>query len=363
MLFSTTSTTSHALSLFGDIKYGPDFEHFDYVNPDAPKGGRMRMSAVGGFDSFNPFIVKGDPGAVQIFLYDTLLASSADEASTEYGLLAESVEVPDDYSWVTYTLREGARFQDGTPVTPEDVIFSFNILKEKGQPFYRFYYGTIEEAKQLGERAVKFIFSESGNRELPLITGQLPILPKHYWADKEFDASTLEPPLTSGPYRITKFEPNRFIVYTRDPNYWGKDLPVNRGRFNFDEIRYDFYRDGDVARTAFLADQFDVRLENSAKAWATAYDVPAVKEGLIKQQFFPTRQSSGMQGFFFNLRQDKFKDPRVREAIGQAFNFEWINKNIFYGQYTRTNSFFDNSETGRDRIAFGRRIVSAGTLS
>jgi len=344
MTFSTVSTVGHALSLFGDIKYPSDFPHFDYVNPNAPKGGRLRLSSIGGFDSFNGFVVKGESAVGLGLTYDTLLESAYDEPATEYGLIAESVEVPDDYSWVTYTLREEARWHDGRPITPEDVIFSLDILKEKGLPFFRFYYGTIQEAKQIGPRQVKFIFTEAGNRELPQITGQLPILPKHYWKDKEFDRSTLEPPLSSGPYRVADFEANRRVVYERVPDYWGKDLPVKKGKFNFDEISFDYYRDQEVARTAFLANEFDRIAENSAKNWATRYDVPAVKEGLLKLSFFKSRQPSGMQAFFFNLRREKFQDIRVREAIGLAFNFEWLNKYIFYDQYTRTTSYFDNSE-------------------
>ena len=342
--FSTVSTTGHALSLFGDIKYPPDFTHFDYANPDAPKGGRLRLSAIGGFDSFNGYVVKGEPADGLGLTYDTLLEPASDEPATEYGLIAESVEVPDDYSWVTYTLREEARWHDGQPITPEDVIFSLDILKEKGLPFFRFYYGTIKEAKKIGPRQVKFEFAEAGNRELPQITGQLPILPKHYWKDREFDRSTLEPPLTSGPYRVADFEANRRVVYERVNDYWAKDLPVKKGRYNFDEISFDYYRDQEVARTAFLANEFDRIAENSAKNWATRYEVPAVEEGLIKLRFFKSRQPSGMQAFFFNLRQEKFQDIRVREAIGLAFNFEWLNKYIFYDQYTRTTSYFDNSE-------------------
>ena len=344
LTLSTVSSTRHALSLFGDIKYAPDFKRFDYVNPNAPKGGLLRLSGIGGFDSFNGFVVKGEASLGLGLTYDTLLTPAFDEPATEYGLIAESVEVPDDYSWVTYTLREEARWHDGKPITPEDVIFSLNTLKEKGLPFFRFYYGTIKAAKKIGPRQVKFEFSEAGNRELPQITGQLPILPKHYWQNREFDRSTLERPLTSGPYRIGDFEVNRRIVYERVEDYWGKDLPVNTGKYNFNQISYDYYRDPEVARTAFLGDEFDLQAESSAKNWATRYNVPAVEEGLMQLRFFESREPSGMQAFYFNLRKEKFQDIRVREAIGLAFNFEWLNKYIFYDQYTRTSSYFDNSE-------------------
>ena len=355
--YSVTSEVSHALSLFGDVKYAEDFEHFDYVNPNAPKGGRLRLSAIGGFDSFNPYIVKGEPANGLGFMYDTLLTGSSDEASTEYGLLAEKVEVPEDYSWVTYTLREGARFHDGMPVTAEDVIFSLNVLKEKGQPLYRFYYANIVEAKALDERTVKFIFSETGNRELPLITGQLPILPKHYWEEREFERSTLEPPLSSGPYRIKNFEVNRFIALERVPDYWGKDLAVNVGRYNFDEIRFDYYRDTEVTLTAFFADEFDVRVENTAKNWATKYDVPMVENGEIRKLVLEDKIPARTQAFFFNLRKEKFQDRRVREAIGLAFNFEWLNKFIFFDQYKRINSFFEKSELAATGLPEGDELA------
>jgi len=337
-------TPVHALAMHGEPKYGADFKHFDYVNPGAPKGGAVRLHAIGTFDNLNSFTLKGIPAAGLDGLYDTLLASSYDEAFTEYGLLAEGIEMPEDRSWVAFTLRKEARWHDGQPVTVEDVIFSLNILKTKGHPSYRAYYANVERAEKIGERKVKFIFSGGANRELPLITGQLPILPKHYWEGRNFEKTTLDPPLGSGPYRVESFQQGRTITFARVDDYWGRDLPVNRGRNNFGTIRYDYYRDATVALQAFKAGEYDFRLENSSKDWATAYDVPAVREGLIKKELIPDERPTGMQGFVFNTRRPFFSDRRVREALAYAFDFEWTNQNLFYGQYTRTRSYFSNSE-------------------
>ncbi|WNK00484.1 extracellular solute-binding protein [Thalassospiraceae bacterium LMO-JJ14] len=334
----------HGLAMHGDLKYGPAFTHFDYVNPNAPKGGEIRLGAIGGFDSLNPFIIKGNAAGGASFVYDTLLTSSADEAFSEYGQLAKTVRTPEDRSWVEFTLRDEARWHDGKPITADDVIFSFNILVEKGAPFYRFYYGSVARAVKLGPKTVRFEFKPGENRELPLILGQLPVLPKHYWETREFDSTTLEPPLGSGAYRVKSVEANRNIVLERVKDYWGQNLPVNVGQNNFDIIEFEYYRDAQVAIEAFTGGRFDFRQENSSKAWATAYDVPAVKKGQIKLEKFDHDRSSGMQGFGFNLRRDTFKDPKVREALAYAFDFEWSNKNLFYGQYTRTRSYFDNSE-------------------
>ncbi|MEQ9560355.1 MAG: extracellular solute-binding protein [Rhodospirillales bacterium] len=334
----------HGLAMHGDLKYGPDFKHFDYVNPDAPKGGTVRMGATGTFDSFNPFIIKGTAAGASGFVYDTLMDDAADEPFSQYGRLAETVTMPDDRSWVEFTLRKEARWHDGMPVTVEDVIFSFNTLIKEGAPFYRFYYGNVAEIAQTGERSVKFIFKPGENRELPLILGQLTVLPKHYWKDKEFNKTTLEPPLGSGPYKITEFEAGRFVKLSRVKDYWGKDIPVMTGYNNFDEIIFDYYRDSNVALEAFLAGRYDYKSENSSKAWATAYETPAVKNGvLVKEQIHHDRPA-GMQGFAFNTRRELFSDPQVRHALAYAFNFEWSNKALFYGQYERTRSYFQNSD-------------------
>ncbi len=336
--------TTHALSLFDSVKYGPDFSHFEYVNPDAPKGGQLRMEAIGTFDTLNPFVLKGSAAIGLGLVYDTLLTSSQDEASTSYGLLVESIELPDDLSSVVFKLREEARWHDGKPITPADVIFSFNALKEKGVPLFRYYYANVVSADELPGNKVKFSFSGGVNRELPSILGQLPVLPKHYWEGREFDATTLEPPLGSGPYRIAGFEAGRAITYERVPDYWGRDLAVNKGRHNYDRIRFDYYRDRTISLEAFKSHGLDFRNENSAKTWATQYAFPAARDGRVIVETLTDNSPAGMQGFVYNTRRPKFQDPRVRQALAHAFDFEWSNKNIFYDQYIRTRSYFENSE-------------------
>ena len=259
------ATPVHGIALHGQLKYGPDFPHFDYVNPEAPKGGEARFAAIGSFDTFNPFNIKGEPVVGIGQLFESLLTSSADEPFSEYGLIAESVDVSADRSSVMFTLRPQAKFHDGSPVTADDVLFSFETLKTKGSPSFRFYYVNVAKAEKIGERQVKFMFAPGENRELPLIIGQMPVLSKKYWQDRDFTATTLEIPVGAGPYRIEKFEPGRFIVYQRDENYWGKDLPVNRGLYNIDRLRYDYYRDANVALEAFKAGAYDLRTENSSK--------------------------------------------------------------------------------------------------
>ena len=335
----------HGLAMHGDLKYPADFTHFDYVNPDAPTGGRLRLGVVETtFDSFNPFIVKGNPAAGIGAVYETLMVASADEPFSQYGLLAESVQTPADRSWVLFTLRPEARWHDGKPVTPEDVIWTFQTLLEKGQPFYRFYYGSVDKVEKRGERGVYFHFKPGTNRELPLILGQLTVLPKHWWATRTFDAASLEPPLGSGRYRLTKYEAGRFVEYQRVEDYWGKGLAVNRGRDNFDVQRHEYFRDATVGLEAFKGGQYDFRLETSAKEWATGYDTPDVRAGRIRKEEVPFALPAGMQGFAMNLRRPTFQDRRVREALGYAFDFEWSNQALFYGQYTRTRSYFENSE-------------------
>jgi microcin C transport system substrate-binding protein len=342
----------HALAMHGQPKYGPDFRHFDYVNPHAPKGGTMRLAAQGTFDSFHPFIPKGNP-AVGAGYFESLLTQSDDEPFTMYGLLAASLEVPEDRSWVIFTLRPEARWHDGTPVTVDDVIWSFDTLKRDGRPFFRFYYGSVSGTEQVGERRVKFTFSDKSNRELPLIIGQMPVLPKHYWASRDFTRTTLEPPLTSGPYRVKEFEAGRFVRLERVENYWGKDLPVTAGQHNFDLIRTDFYRDATVIQTALKAGEIDYHDENSAKSWALDYDVPPVRKGWIVKEKIPHQRPTGMQAFIFNTRRPIFQDRRVRQALAYAFDFEWSNKTLFFGQYTRTESFFSNSELSSSGLPKG----------
>jgi microcin C transport system substrate-binding protein len=351
------SIKSHGLSICGDLKYPPDFKHFDYVNPDAPKGGTLRMGVLGTtFDTFNAFIVKGNKAAGTGNVIETLMMRSPDEPNTAYGLLAESVEVAKDRSWVTYNLRKEARFHDGSPVTPEDVIWTFETLRQKGEPFYRAYYADVTKVEAVGERGVKFVLDAQDNRELPQILGEMPVLPKKWWSTREFDKTTLEPPLGSGPFKIEAFEPGRSITYARVPDYWGKDLPVNRGRFNADRIVYDYYRDQTVALEAFKAGRFDFRLENSSKDWATGYDSPAFREKLFVKEEVPDANPDGMQGFAYNTRKPIFQDSRVRRALAYAFDFEWSNKTLFYGAYSRTTSYFQNSDFASSGLPQGDEL-------
>ena len=345
---------SHAIAMHGEPKYPPGFAHFDYVNPEAPKAGTLRLGVDGTFDSFNPFIIKGN--AFSDVGYETLTVASADEPFTRYGLIAETVIWPDDRSWVIYEIRPEARWRDGQPITAEDVVYSLETLKTKGAPLFRFYYDTVERAVALDERTVKFEFSEAGNQELPLIVGEIPILPKHYWEERDFGQTTLEPPLASGPYRIADFEPGRYVVLERDPEYWGRDLPVNVGQDNFERIRYEFFRDATVLRQALKGGVIDFREENQAKAWATDYDVPAVENNWLLKMKVPTQATEGMQGFVYNTRRPVFQDERVREALGYAFDFEWTNPALFFGQYTRTDNYFDNSELASSGLPDGEEL-------
>jgi microcin C transport system substrate-binding protein len=335
----------HGIAMHGDLEYPAGFRHFDYVDPAAPRGGRLRLGvAEATFDSFNGFLIKGNPAAGIDAIYDSLMVPSADEPFSEYGLLAETVQTPADRSWVAFELRREARWHDGKPVTPGDVIWTFQTLLAKGQPFYRFYYGSVERVEQRGERGVVFHFKPGTNRELPLILGQLPVLPRHWWEGREFDRTSLEPPLGSGPYRVGRFEPGRFVEYERVADYWGRELAVRRGTQNFDVVRYEYYRDATVSLEAFKGDQYDFRAESSAKDWATGYDTPDVRAGRIAKEAVPFGLPAGMQGFAMNLRRPLFQDPRAREAMSLAFDFEWSNRSLFYDQYARTKSYFENSE-------------------
>ncbi len=342
----------HALSLFGDVKYPEGFKRFDYVNPDAPKGGIARQILIGTFDNFNIAVagVKGSLASAVGLVYEQLLTSSLDEVSAEYGALAEAVSHPEDFSSVTYRLRAEAKWHDGKPVTADDVIFSLDSFK-KHHPQYSAYYRHVIKAEKNGDREIKFTFDGPGNRELPQIVGQLTILPKHWWEGtdsegrkRDISATTLEKPMGSGPYRIKEFVAGRSITAERVKDHWGRDLGVNIGRNNFDELRYEYFRDSIVAIEAFKADQVDWRTENSAKNWATAYDFPAVADKRVLLEEFPNRSSGIMQAFAMNLRRDKFRDPRVRRALNFAFDFEEMNKQIFFGQYKRISSYFDGAE-------------------
>ncbi|MFY0676994.1 MAG: ABC transporter substrate-binding protein [Neptuniibacter sp.] len=343
-------TVSHGIAMHGDLKYPPQFAHFDYVNPDAPKGGKVVQSAIGTFDSFNNFIVKGTPADGLGYIYDTLLATAQDEPFSLYGLLAESLEVPGDRSWIIFNLRPEARFSDGEPVTAEDVVFSFDILREKGAPHYKAYYADIETIEALDKHRVKFSFKNNQNKELALIVGQVAILPKHYWSEREFQKPSQDKPIGSGPYIIDHFEAGRSLTYKRNPTYWGADIPVRKGKYNFDEITFDYYRDGTVAMEAFKAGEYDFREENSSKRWATSYTGQAFDDGRIIATALEHENPTGMQAFILNNRKDKFSDPVVRKALALAFDFEWTNKNIFYNAYTRTHSYFSNSEMAASEL-------------
>jgi microcin C transport system substrate-binding protein len=361
----------HGLSLFDDVKYPAGFKQFDYVNAQAPKGGVVRISAMGTFDNFNLAVgnVRGSLEAYGIGnIYDELMVPAYDEISTEYGLLAEAVNFPPDISSAIYRLRAEARWHDGKPVTPEDVVFSLESYK-KHDPRQAAYYQHITKAEKVGEREVRFTFDEPGNRELPQIIGQLTILPKHWWEGtdasgkkRDIGATTLEPPLGSGPYRLKEFVAGRTVVYERVKDYWAKDLNVKVGRDNFDELRYEYFRDRTVELEAFKGDQSDFRLENSALFWATRYDFPAVKEGRVKLEEFPVRSRGVMQGFVFNTRREKFSDPRVRRAFNYAFDFEEANKQLFFGQYERITSYFHGSELASSGLPQGEELAILETV-
>lgn len=354
-------TPVHALTMHGTPKYGPDFTHFEYTNPDAPKGGALRLHAIGTFDSLNPFIVKGTPAAGQLFLgqsliYDALMEQSTDEPFSMYCLLCETVELPADNKSITFNLRKDAKWHDGKPVVADDVIWSFNTFVEKGSPFFKAYYGDVTEVIAENPHRVTFKFAHGDNGELPLIVSQISVLPKHYWEDKTFDQSSLVPPLGSGPYKVGAVGAGRSIEYIRVPDYWGANLPINKGRHNFDRITYDYYRDSDVALEAFLAGEYDVRDENTAKLWAESYNVPQVADGRIIKAEIPHNRPAGMQGFIYNLRRPVFQDPKVREALAYAFDFEWSNKQFAFGAYKRSRSYFSNSELASSGLPTGKEL-------
>ena len=352
----------HALSLVGEPKYGPDYTHFDWVNPDAPKGGTLRGFAEGSYDSLNSFSVKGDSAAGINLIYDSLLAGSPDEPSTEYGQIAEWASFPDDYSSVTFKLRPEARWHDGEPITPEDVIFSLEALK-KAHPFYAFYYKNVVKAEKTGDNEVTFTFNAKNNRELPQIVGQLTVLPKHFWEGKGPDGqprditkSTLEIPLGSGPYKIKSFDPGRSITYERVKDYWAKDLPVSKGQWNYDEIKYTYFLDRTPGFEQFKSGNLDYWVENMASRWATAYDLDSIKKGLMKKEAIPVERVAPMQAFVFNQRRKQFQDPRVRKAFALAYNFEEANKKLFYNLYERVGSYFDNSDLAAKGLPQGREL-------
>jgi microcin C transport system substrate-binding protein len=342
------TTLSHGISTFGELKYPADFPHFDYVNPDAPKAGVMSFRGTGAsqtFDSLNLFILQGEPAQGLERIYDTLLVRAHDEPDAVYGLLAESLEYPDDRSWVIFTLREGATFADGEPVTAEDVVFTFETLKAEGAPRYQLDLKDVATVTALSDRQVRFDFADgAATRDLIANVGTYPILPAHYYETTEFGRSTLVPPLGSGPYVVRDVTAGRTVTYCLNPNYWGADLPVNVGKNNFECVRYEYFADPTAAFEALKAGAYYFHEENVSAQWANAYDFPALTNGWVIRETIPDDRPSGAQGFWFNLRRDKFEDPRVREAIGMMFNFEWSNQTLFGGLYERTDSFWENSD-------------------
>lgn len=350
-LAQAAAPDSHGIAMHGDLKYPADFSHFAYANPEAPKGGSFRQAAIGTFDSFNPFIVKGTSASGIGLLFDSLMGRSLDEPFTQYGLLAENIRMPEDRKWVEFDLRENGAFSDGTPVRANDVIETFRLLREEGSPFYKAYYKNISNISSLNDGlTVRFDFGEEENLELPLIVGEVPIMSAKYWSTREFAAPSLDPILGSGPYLVGEIDPGRSITYQRNTNYWGADLAVNKGRYNFDQMIYDYYRDSTVALEAFKAGQYDFREENSSKNWATGYTGPAFEDGRAKRELVDDANPAGMQAFIMNTRRDLFTDKRVRQAITLGFDFEWTNANLFYDAYTRSHSFFSNSEMAATQL-------------
>ncbi|MBX9864443.1 MAG: extracellular solute-binding protein [Hyphomicrobium sp.] len=337
----------HGLSIFGELKYPADFKHFDYVNPDAPKGGRVSQIGTAGlttFDSFNAYILKGDAAQGMNLVFDSLMVRAEDEPDAVYSLVAETADVADDKMSVTFKLRPEAKFADGSPLTADDVVFSFETLKAKGHPAFAFPLRDVSAAQAIDPHTVRYTFTGSLVRDLPITVATLPILSKAYYTTHDFEKTSLEAPLGSGPYKVGPFKAGTYVSYLRRADYWGRDLPVNRGQNNFDEVRYEYYRDRTLELENLLAGNFDLREEFTSKDWATGYDKQPVKDGRVLLQTLPDERPSGAQGFFINTRRDKFKDVRVREALGLAFDFEWSNKNLFFGLYTRTASYFENSD-------------------
>jgi microcin C transport system substrate-binding protein len=343
---ASASERKHGLSAFGDLALPPDFKQLPYANPDAPKGGTFSLMGWGGvatFNSLNNYILKGDAAQGLELLFDTLMTPNASEPDAVYGLVAESAEVADDKMSVTFYLRPEAKFADGSPLTADDVVFSFEALKEKGHPIYHQMLRDVVKAEALDPHTVRYEFKGTLVRDLPLTVATLPIFSKAYYTEHPFDQTTLAPPLGSGPYLVDSFAQGRTITYRRNPDYWAKDLPVNRGRFNFDKIRFEYFRDRTAGMEAFKAGAYDFREEFTSKVWATEYDFKAIRDGRVKKEVLPDDTPSGTQGFFLNTRRDQLKDPRVREALDYAFDFDWTNRNVFYGLYERTQSFFENS--------------------
>lgn len=355
------SEPKHGIAMHGTLKHGPDFSHFSYVNPDAPKGGEVVLGVQGGFDSVNPLIVQGVAAAgIREYAVESLMARALDEPFSLYGLIAETIETAEDRSWVEFSIRKEAKFSDGKPVTVDDVIFSYELLREKGRPNHRSYYGKVSKVEKRGQRAVRFTFDADGDQEMPLILGLMPVLPRHAIDRDNFDKSTLKPLVASGPYVVESVDPGKSITYKRNPDYWGRDLAANKGRYNFDTIRFDYYRDNNTMFEAFKRGLYHFRNERDSGEWAKGYKFPAVSDGRVKLKQFDIKVPSGMAALVFNTRRPAFQDIRVREALTLMFDFEWANKNLFHGLYKRTQSFFERSElsfSGKVADPFERKLL------
>lgn len=348
---------TYGLSLTGPLQLPAGFTHFPHANPDAPKGGGAVLAAIGSFDSLNPFVVRGSPAVGTGRMFDTLMVSNPDEAEAAYAEIAQSVDIADDHRSVTFKLRPQARFSDGTPILASDVVWTFDTLRSQGRPLYRSYWADVADAQAVDAHTVTFHFKTADNRELPQILGEVPVLPEHWWKGRDFSAPLTEPPVGSGPYTVDKVSFGQSITYRRVADWWAADLPTQKGRNNLDTLRYDYYRDPTVAFEAFKAGQVDYRQENSAKNWSTAYDFPAVANGLVKKEALPDKLPQGMQAFAMNTRRAIFKDPRVRQAMNEVFDFQWMNKTLFYGLYTRTESYFSNSEFASSGVPQGAELA------
>jgi peptide/nickel transport system substrate-binding protein len=340
-------TPTHGIAMHGTPALGPGFKHFPYASPNAPHGGVLRLGSQGSFDSLNPFIIKGNaPPTLRDYVYESLLARSADEPFTLYGLIAERIETPDDRTSVTFHLRSEAKFSDGHPITVADVRFSHSVLLKKGWPYHRTYYRKVASVEITGPRSIKFVFGPDarGDRELPLILGLMPVLPSHKLTEATFDQTTLQPPIGSGPYVVERVDPGRMVTFRKNSAYWARELAVQRGRFNFDSIRVDYYRDGNTLFEAFKAGTIDVRFEDDPGRWAEGYDFPAMRDGGVVKKEVATGLPAGMSGIVFNTRRDPLGDKRVRKALIQAFDAEWVNRNLYHDLYRRTASYFARSE-------------------
>lgn len=356
------ASSTHAIAMHGQPKYPENFTSFEYVNPNAKKGGTLRLHAIGTYDTLNPYIIKGKSAAglhhSYGYFFETLTSRSKDEPFSLYGLIAETIEIPNERDWVEFKLRKEARFSDGKPITVEDVIFSWNTLKKKGSPNARATWSRINEVIQTGPRKVKFIFLDNKDRELPLlIAGFLPVLSKSWWSERNFSETTLDKPISSGPYVISEAIPGRSITFHQNKNYWGKNLPVNNGRFNFDFINFTYYRDDSVALEAFKAGDYDYRRELNAARWATQYSFPAINKGNVIRETVDKKTPAGLNALVFNLRKSFFSDVDVRKALNLAFDFEWINRALLHQAYTRTRGMFDNSELSPNSLPSKAEIL------